>query len=79
VKLASKLAQGMAWIWKMQQPPGERGAAGEPTPVALRKQGTHNTGRGMYVKIKSLGGVLSGKLSALSKPNLARKYSLESS
>jgi len=63
----------------MQQPPGERGAAGEPTPVALRKQGTHNTGRGMYVKIKSLGGVLSGKLSALSKPNLARKYSLESS
>jgi len=66
----------------MQQPPGERGAAGEPTPVALRKQGTHNIGRGMYVKIykiKSLGGVLSAKLSALSKPNLARKYSLESS
>ena len=27
-------------------------------------------GRGMYVKIKSLGGVLSGSLSAVSKPNL---------
>ena len=36
-------------------------------------------GRGMYVKIKSLGGVLSGSLSAVSKPNFARKYSLESS
>jgi len=73
VKLASKLAQGMAWIWNMQQPPGERGAAGEPTPVALRKQDTHNTGRGMYVKIKTLSGVLSGSLSALSKPNFPRK------
>ena len=34
-------------------------------------------GRGMYVKIKSLGGVLTGSLSAVSKPNFARKYSLE--
>ena len=35
-------------------------------------------GSGMYMKIKSLGGVLSGSLSAVSKPNFARKYSLES-
>ena len=36
-------------------------------------------GCGMYVKIKSLGGVVSGSLSAVSKPNFARKYSLENS
>ena len=33
--------------------------------------------RGMYVKIKSLGGVLSGSLSAVSRPTFARAYSLE--
>ena len=31
------------------------------------------SGRGMYVKIESLGVVLSGSLSAVSKPNVARK------
>ena len=31
----------------------------------------------MYVKIKSSGGVLLGSLSVVSKPNFARKFSLE--
>ena len=49
--------------------------------------GVARSGRGTYVKIKSLGGVnmwklnqtLNGSFSAVSKPNFASKYSLESS
>ena len=53
----------------------------------LRKTSKPFDGRGTYMKIKSLGGVnmwklnqtLRGSFSAVSKPNFASKYSLESS
>ena len=61
-----------------------RGSHGENRCI---KQFTAGGGRGTYMKIKSLGGVnmwklnqtLRGPFSAVSKPNFASKYSLESS
>ena len=66
-----------------------RGSSDGPSSAGLASAARPRTvaGRGTYVKIKSLGGVnmwklnqtLSGSFSAVSKPNFASKYSLESS
>ena len=51
---------------------GSRGSPASPrdTPRARSPSCDEPKGRGMYVKIKSLGGVLSGSLSVVSKPNI---------